>query len=59
MKLYEKPVDRVEFEGKTYPIDADFRNVLRSQDILADNAYLPHPFPMIGKGCLTLFSGLF
>lgn len=41
MKLYEKPVDRVTFEGKTYPIDADFRNVLRSQSILADNAYLP------------------
>lgn len=41
MKLYEKPVDRVEFEGKTYPIDADFRNVLRSQDILANEDFLP------------------
>lgn len=41
MKLYEKPVDRVTFEGKTYPIDADFRNVLRSQDILANEDYLP------------------
>lgn len=41
MKLYEKPVDRVTFEGKTYPIDADFRNVLRSQDILASEDFLP------------------
>ena len=37
----DKTIAKELFEGKTYPIDADFRNVLRSQDILANEDFLP------------------
>lgn len=41
MKLHERPVDSVHFGGRTYRIDADFRNVLRAIDIMDDATLWP------------------
>lgn len=41
MKLHERPVDRVRFGGRTYRVDADFRNVIRAMKILEDDTLWP------------------
>ena len=40
MRLHEPLVSRVTFDGKTYRIDADFRNVLRAMEITGDEGLL-------------------
>ena len=53
MKLTERLPDGVTVDGKFYPLDFDFRNVLRMMEVLADDDLLPDARDYLALKCLT------
>lgn len=53
MKLTDRIPEGVTVDGKTYPLDFDFRNVLRMMEVLGNDDLLPDARDFLALKCLT------
>ena len=53
MKLTDRIPEGVTVDGKTYPLDFDFRNVLRMMETLGNDNLLPDARDYLALKCLT------
>lgn len=53
MKLYDDLPNGVTVGGRYYPLDFDFRNVLRMMEVLGDNRLMPEAREYLAVKCFT------